>query len=98
MPEARRGPVTESMRPIRQRTDAIFAEPWSLAELAALRLPVLLLGGSASPASAADLLPILTRALPRARLERLPGLGHMAPVTHPQAVNPLIAAFLRSPP
>jgi pimeloyl-ACP methyl ester carboxylesterase len=85
------------MRPFRQWVDAIFAEPWSLVELAALQLPVLLLGGSASPASAADLLPILARTLPQATLECLPGLGHMAPVTHPQAVNPLIAAFLRSP-
>jgi pimeloyl-ACP methyl ester carboxylesterase len=96
MPEARRGPVAESMRPIRQWTDAIFAEPWSLAELAALRLPVLLLGGAASPASAAELLPMLAAGLPNARLELLPGLGHMAPVTHPDTVNPLIARFLQA--
>jgi pimeloyl-ACP methyl ester carboxylesterase len=95
MPEARRGPVAESMRPFRQWVGAIFAEPWSLADLAALRLPVLLLGGTDSPASAADLLPILARTLPQARLQLLPGLGHMAPVTHPQVVNPLIGAFLR---
>lgn len=95
MPESRRGPVAESMRPIRQWTEAIFAEPWSLPGLAAVKLPVLLLGGADSPASAADLLPILARTLPQATLQVLPGLGHMAPVTHPQAVNPLIAAFLR---
>jgi pimeloyl-ACP methyl ester carboxylesterase len=95
MPEGRRGPVAESMKPIRQWTDAIFAEPWSLAELSGLRLPVLLLGGAASPASAADLLPLLAQTLPRARLHLLPGLGHMAPVTHPGTVNPLIARFLQ---
>lgn len=95
MPEARRGPVAESMRPIHQWTDAIFAEPWSLAELASLQLPVLLLGGARSPASAADLLPLLARTLPQARLQVLPGLGHMAPVTHPDTVNPLIARFLQ---
>ena len=57
---------------------------------------VLLLGGALSPASAHDVLPILAAAMPQARLHMLPGLGHMAPVTHPQAVNPLISAFLRS--
>jgi pimeloyl-ACP methyl ester carboxylesterase len=93
-PEARRGPVAASMRPIRQWTDAIYAEPWSLAELSGLRQPVLLLGGAASPASAADLLPLLARTLPQARLQILPGLGHMAPVTHPDTVNPLITSFL----
>lgn len=95
MPEARRGPLADSMRPIRQWTDAIFAEPWSLADLAGLALPVLLLGGEASPASARDLVPLLTGALPRATLQVLPGLGHMAPVTHPAAVNPVIDHFLR---
>jgi pimeloyl-ACP methyl ester carboxylesterase len=94
MPAARRGPVAESMRPIRQWTDAIYAESWSLVEIAALRTPVLLLGGEASPASAANLLPVLERTLPQARVQWLPGLGHMAPVTHPDAVNPLIASFL----
>jgi pimeloyl-ACP methyl ester carboxylesterase len=97
MPEARRGPVAESMTPFRQWVDAIFAEPWSLAELSTLHLPVLLLGGAASPASAADLLPLLARTLPRVTLQVLPGLGHMAPVTDPDTVNPLIARFLQAP-
>lgn len=94
MPEARRGAVAESMRPIRQWTDALFAEPWQQAELAGLALPVLLLGGSTSPASAADLLPILARLLPQATLQHLDGAGHMAPVTHPGRVDPLIVQWL----
>ena len=96
MPEARRGQVADSMRPIRQWTDAIFAEPWSLGDLAGLSVPTLLLGGEASPASAHDLLPLLAGALPQATLQVLPGLGHMAPAIQPQAVNPLIKGFLHS--
>ena len=96
MPEARRGPVAESMRPIRQWTDAISAEPWSLADLAGLSVPTLLLGGEISPASARDLLPLLAGALAQAELRVLPDLGHMAPAIQPQAVNPLIAGFLHS--
>jgi len=94
MPEARRAPVAESMRPIRLWTEAIFAEPWSLDALAALQVPTLLLGGALSPPSVGELLPLLARTLPRATLQVLPGLGHMAPVTHPGLVNPGIVEFL----
>ena len=97
MPEVRRGPVAESMRPIRQWTDAVFAQPWTPDGLARVAMPVLLLGGDRSPASARDLLPLLAGALPNSRLQLLPGLGHMAPVTNPDKVNPLIAEFLSAP-
>ncbi len=94
MPEARRSVVAESMRPVGQWGEAVFAEPWDLAALARLPMPLLLLGGDRSPASAQDLLPLLATAMPRAQLRLLPGLGHMGPVTHAEVVNPLIAAFL----
>lgn len=97
-PEARRGPVAESMRPIRQWTDAIFAEAWSPAELGSLTMPVLLLGGEHSPSSTHDLLPMLASLLPQATLKLMPGVGHMAPVTHADRVNAEIAAFLRAQP
>jgi len=32
--------------------------------------------------------------LPRVRVEEIEGLGHMAPVTHPGAVNARIERFL----
>jgi pimeloyl-ACP methyl ester carboxylesterase len=32
--------------------------------------------------------------LPRVRVEEIEGVGHMAPVTHPQRVNPLIEQWL----
>ena len=57
-------------------------------------MPVLLLGGALSPASASDLLPILLRLLPHATLQRLAGVGQMAPVRHPPQVDPLIMQWL----
>ena len=48
-----------------------------------------------STASARDLLPILAARLPQATVQVLPGLGHMAPVTHPERENPLIVDFLQ---
>ena len=94
MPEARRGPLADAMRPIRQWTEALFAEPWTDFGLARMTMPVLLLGGALSPASASDLLPILARLLPNATVQRLEAVGHMAPVTHPHRVNPLIVQWL----
>jgi len=37
-------------------------------------------------------------AIPGARLEVIPGAGHAANLTHPEAVNPLIDAFLQQLP
>jgi pimeloyl-ACP methyl ester carboxylesterase len=34
--------------------------------------------------------------LPRVRIEEIEGVGHMAPVTHPDTVNPLIERFLEA--
>jgi pimeloyl-ACP methyl ester carboxylesterase len=36
----------------------------------------------------------LRRVLPNAEVAELAGLGHMAPVTDPEAVNPVICRFL----
>lgn len=68
----------------------MFAQPWTGAGLARLTMPVLLLGGALSPASTSGLLPNLVRLLPYATVQRLEAVGHMAPVTHPHRVDPLI--------
>ena len=39
---------------------------------------------------------VLQQILPNATLAAQPGLGHMGPITHPEIVNPQIAAFLRA--
>jgi pimeloyl-ACP methyl ester carboxylesterase len=55
---------------------------------------VLLLTGSASPLASRAVSRRLASALPNVEVVELEGLGHMAPVTHPQLVNPRIAQFL----
>jgi hypothetical protein len=40
---------------------------------------------------------LVTSVLPRVRIEEIEGVGHMAPVTHPDTVNPLIERFLEAP-
>ena len=57
-------------------------------------MPTLLLTGAASTAAARGVARLLAGVLPRVRVEELEGAGHMAPVTHPGRVNPLIERFL----
>jgi pimeloyl-ACP methyl ester carboxylesterase len=50
--------------------------------------------GSESPASSLGVARLLTSTLPNVEVVELQGLGHMAPVTHPDPVNRAIADFL----
>jgi pimeloyl-ACP methyl ester carboxylesterase len=62
--------------------------------LEALDRPVLLLEGAESPTVVAEIQAALAARLPRARRVVLPGAGHMAPMTHPEAVARVLSAHL----
>jgi hypothetical protein len=59
-------------------------------------VPTLLLAGTKSKASALAIARLVTAVLSRVRIEEIEGVGHMAPVTHPETVNPLIERFLEA--
>ena len=59
-----------------------------------MMVPVLYLVGSQSPASSRAVARLLTRTLPRVTAVEIEGVGHMAPVTHPERVNALIERHL----
>lgn len=71
---------------------AADADRWRLEELA-LDRPLLVLSGLASPQIARRIAAMLA-ASPGARLELLPGCGHMAPLAEPDVMAPRIAAHL----
>jgi pimeloyl-ACP methyl ester carboxylesterase len=50
--------------------------------------------GKRSTASAHGVAKLLTAALPRVEVVEFEKLGHMGPLTHPEAVNQAIASFL----
>jgi len=93
-PEARRGPVAQSMVNVRGWATALFDDPRRLADFRALELPVLCMLGGQSPPSSRGVARLLTRALPRVTLLEFAELGHMGPVTHAERVNEAVAAFL----
>lgn len=93
-PEAKRPALQAGMPAVRGHWPALFGEPRPLAEWADLRCPCLLVSGEASRASALAVAARLETVLPQLRRERLAGVAHMGPVTHPQAVNAVLAEFL----
>ena len=93
-PPQRRPPIADSVVNVRRWAHALFREPTPAHAFAALDMPILYMLGGASPESAHSVARVLLPVLRNARVVEFPGLGHMAPVTHPDAVNAEIAKFL----
>lgn len=93
-PEHRKGSIRRAIVNVRRWGHALIGEPAPLRALAGLKVPVLLLRGEHSPASATSVVDALHALLPRATVVTLPGLGHMGPLTHPAQFNARVAAFL----
>jgi len=96
MPERSRAAIAEAGRNIQRWKDALFDEPTPLGDFAGLDAPVLLITGTNSPLSSRAVVARLRGVLPNVEVAELQGFGHMAPVTNPDAVNPLISRFLES--
>lgn len=94
IPDDRKGPIAESMLNVEGWRRALSDEPTPLREFSKLDIPVLYMVGGRSPASSRGVARLLTERLPAVELRELTGLGHMAPVTHPDLVNPHIERFL----
>jgi pimeloyl-ACP methyl ester carboxylesterase len=63
-------------------------------KLGQIKVPALVVHGDADAAIELRLAETLAAGLPDARLVVVPGAGHAANLTHPEVVNPAIAAFL----
>jgi pimeloyl-ACP methyl ester carboxylesterase len=89
----------------REMRDMMPTTPGEIAEIvrhdsdgtpyAEISVPVLLLGGSKSPASLTGVLPTLAEQIPDARIEIIPGLDHNAPdLNAPKVIASRLTAFL----
>ena len=94
MPEARQGQVAVSIANVRGWGHACLRETTPLEAFSWVGAPVLLMVGRESPASSRAVARLLARALPRVEVYEFDGIGHMGPVTHPEAVNRVIGRFL----
>lgn len=82
-------------RPVLNNFTAVLGETWPSGELARLAMPVLTVDGSRSPGVTRRLVEIVAGAAPNPTTVRICGAGHMAPLTHVEAVNGLIDRQLR---
>ena len=73
---------------------ALFDEETDLAAYRRIGVPTLLLRGENSPAPSRRIVEMLAAILPRARVEVIPGAGHMSPFSHANAVNAAIRRHL----
>lgn len=86
--------LADVMPTVRRHFDALFAAQWSDSLLDLLRMPVQLICGSATRASARRVAQSLSVRLPLVKLQMLEGAGHMAPITDAARVNALILESL----
>jgi pimeloyl-ACP methyl ester carboxylesterase len=93
-PDARKDAIREAIVNVSRWARALLGETTPLSAFAALRIPVLYMTGSRSPASSLGVARLLGRTLPDVQLIEFDGLGHMGPVTHPELVNEAIDGFL----
>ncbi|MFD2366260.1 alpha/beta fold hydrolase [Pseudoduganella sp. GCM10020061] len=94
LPEAQQARFAAQIDKVKLDFQALLGEPATLADCAQLDMPALVLSGSASPRSTREVAAQLASALGDARSAQVAG-GHMAPITHADAVNELIGEFLR---
>ena len=86
--------IATRIRVVAQQFDALFQEPLQLAQLARLKMPMLLLTGARTVPVMQCMAQELRSALPAARHEVLQGAAHMGPITHAAEVNGRLAEFL----
>ena len=94
LPDRQRAIIERSMPSVARHWDAIFGETMSLNDCARLRVPTLLLAGDRGPNPVRRVVELLAGALPNTVHGVIAGAGHMAPVTHADAVNAAIVAHL----
>jgi pimeloyl-ACP methyl ester carboxylesterase len=93
----RRLAFSEALKPNFFEWDAVMDDATSVEEwAAALPRATLLVFDPAGVAPPREIAAILRRSCPAWTFAEAPGAGHMAPLTHPDIVNPLVCSFLES--
>jgi pimeloyl-ACP methyl ester carboxylesterase len=95
MTPERRSAFAEALKPNFFEWDAVMDETTSIEEWTAnLPRATLLIGDPGTVAPIREIAQIMQRFCPPWTHIEVPGVGHMAPLTHPERINPLIVSFL----
>jgi pimeloyl-ACP methyl ester carboxylesterase len=96
MPERRRAAFLAALPPNAHEWDAVMNETTPLEVWREIRARTLLLRAAHTRRPIRELSELLLDAAPGWRLVEVPEAGHMAPMTRPDLVNPIIVDFLES--
>jgi pimeloyl-ACP methyl ester carboxylesterase len=94
VPETKRFALAARLPKVLLDFYAALNESTRLEDFRAMTTPTLLLRGTRSPLPARRACELLAHTLPDARLETIAGAGHMAPITHRDQVNAMVAAHI----
>jgi pimeloyl-ACP methyl ester carboxylesterase len=97
MPERRQAAFIESVPPTMHEWDAVMDEAATAETYSALACRTLVVSDPATRLPIREIVEILESACPQWTFRSLPEGGHMAPLTRPELVNPLVREFLRAP-
>lgn len=95
LPEARQMGHAARMPVIAAQFASLIRDPVRLESFSALDVPVLCIVGRRTRAPVMRITELIAGVLPHASVERVAGLGHMGPVTHPLAFAERAVEFVR---
>lgn len=96
IPAPKRAGLAARLAKVALDFEASLNEPAALAQFRDVAVPTLVVQGTRSPCPTRSICRLLMQALPDAESTSIEGAGHMAPVTHPDQVNELIATRLKA--
>jgi pimeloyl-ACP methyl ester carboxylesterase len=96
LPAATRGALAPRLAKVALDFHAAFGEPAGVDDFRLMAVPTLLVQGARSPQPTRRICELLAGVLPDAWVKTIDGAGHMAPLTHRDAVNAVITAHLES--
>ena len=94
MPPAQQQVVQNRIATVPHHFSALFRATWQPQHLRSLKMPTLLMHGSATRTPAREVAHLLGATLPGARRLEISGAGHLGPMTHSGLVNAAIVAHL----
>lgn len=97
MSEKRRLAFVESLPPNYYEWDAVMYEETTLEQWKCIAARTLVLSDPGTRRPIREIVEIFATACPHWTFQRIAAGGHMAPLTHPDAVNPLVRSFLDTP-
>jgi pimeloyl-ACP methyl ester carboxylesterase len=93
MPEKRRAAFTAALRPNYYEWDAVMSEEATLGDWRSIAAEALVISDPRTRRPIREIVELLAQACPHWSFQAMSG-GHMAPLTRPELVNPLVRRFL----